>query len=561
MDKQNRLNSSDDTINIELNFKLIAGPGAGKTRFLINHISNVRSNSRRLGKNKKIGCITYTKSGVNTINQRLEDSNNYVETSTIHSFLYKHIVKPYLWIFNDLDFPIDKLNGHEEPKHGYSFLKEFKTRTNQGYFKDDKKLGFALSNLKWIFDEEKNLKLGFQETYKRKIGKYFLKEESYLTYKKLCWKYGILSHEDVLYFGYKLLFEYQLIRKVIRSKFPYIFVDEFQDTNPLQTEILKLIGEEETIIGVIGDPAQSIYSFQGANLKSFKEFTIKDMIIYTIKENKRSAIEIINLANFVRSDEEFEQNNPNGLSGGKLNLYVGETKKAYSLYEKSDIRDESDWCVISFKNEYSKGVKLNGNYNEEINLDLFYEDNERGKLIYFVINAIEYGSQMQLKEALKLLKKAYRKVEGYSDREALSDLKLLLNNYSEIYDLSLKEFYNQYIYGRYNIKNKVQRGKYNEIYDGIIFKEFLKTISINDDVSQFKTIHKVKGEEYNDIFLILPEEKNLDFIINPDLNIEENRVYYVAITRTKKNLFINIPMLGVEKEEKLHKLGFTIKRV
>ncbi|WP_430788365.1 UvrD-helicase domain-containing protein [Virgibacillus flavescens] len=562
MAKKVRLNSSGDFINIEQHFKLVAGPGAGKTRFLINHLSSVRSNSKRLGKNKKIGCITYTNSGVNTIIERLNDSSNNIEVSTIHSFLYKHVVKPYLWVLKDLNFPFDKMDGHEEPKHGFTFLTEFKSKTKQGYLTEEKELGKALNKVRWMFNENKELQPGFYKVHHKKVGKYFLKEESCLQYKELCWQKGIMSHDDVLYFGYQLLKENKSIREVIRAKFPYIFIDEFQDTNPIQSEILKMLGEKETIIGVIGDPAQSIYSFQGASIEFFSEFTLEEMVTYTITDNRRSSNEIIALANHVRSDTEFEQYNPDNKSNGKLKILVGNSLMAYSQYMESYNKDISDWCVISYRNKDAKNVTMDSSKEKQaVDLDLFYEDNERGRMIYFIISALEYGVQMQVKEALKLLKKAYRKVEAYDEREAISDLKWLLDNYSDIYEASLKEFYNQYIYGRHGVKQKVQRGKYKEIYERATFKEFSYMINIIDDVSRYKTIHKVKGEEYNDVFLVLTNEKELDFITSPDIKKEDNRVYYVAITRTMMNLFINVPSLVKEKEQQLEALGFSVVRV
>lgn len=561
MAKQVKLNSDENLMNIEQHFKLVAGPGAGKTRFLINHLSNVRTNSKRIGKNKKIGCITYTNSGANTVIERLKDSNNHIEVSTIHSFLYKHVIKPYLWILSDLTFPFDKLDGHEEPKHGFTFLKEFKSKTNQEYLTDQKELGRALSKIRWIFNESQEPQPGFSKVHHKKVGKYFLKEDSCLLYKKLCWEKGIMSHDDVLYFGYRLLKENNSIREVIRAKFPYIFIDEFQDTNPIQSEILKMLGEKETIIGVIGDPAQSIYSFQGASLESFNEFSLEGMATYTITDNRRSANEIVALANHVRSDPGFKQYNPYSKAKGKLTILVGNSIKTYSRYMESYHQGTSDWCVISYRNKEAKNVKVDINQEVQADLDLFYEDNERGRMIYFIVSAIEYGVQMQVKEALKLLKKAYRKVDEYAEREAISDLKWLLDNYHYIYETTLKEFYNQYIYGRHGVKQKVQRGKYKEIYEQITFKEFSNTVNIVDDDSRYKTIHKVKGEEYKDVFLVLPNRDDLSFITSPDINNEENRVYYVAITRAMVNLFINVPSLDQEKEEQLEALGFKIERV
>ena len=62
---------------------------------------------------------------------------------------------------------------------------------------------------------------------------------------------------------------------ILRAKFPYILVDEIQDTNPFQTEIIKMLAEKESIIGVIGDDCQSIYGFQGADVSQFRDFNLK----------------------------------------------------------------------------------------------------------------------------------------------------------------------------------------------------------------------------------------------------------------------------------------------
>jgi len=93
--------------DIENNFKVQAGPGAGKTYWLVNHIKNVLKNSKRLQKTRKIACITYTNISVNTINERLGNYSEQVEVSTIHSFLYSNVFKPYIRFIADryeLDF-------------------------------------------------------------------------------------------------------------------------------------------------------------------------------------------------------------------------------------------------------------------------------------------------------------------------------------------------------------------------------------------------------------------------------------------------------------------------
>ena len=92
--------TSNDLIPIEQHFRIYAGPGAGKTYWLVNHIKNVLHTSLRLSKTRKIACITYTNIAVETIQKRLGTSANQVEVSTIHSFLYKHIISFFAHVNN-----------------------------------------------------------------------------------------------------------------------------------------------------------------------------------------------------------------------------------------------------------------------------------------------------------------------------------------------------------------------------------------------------------------------------------------------------------------------------
>ena len=73
--------------------------------------------------------------------------------------------------------------------------------------------------------------------------------------------------------SYKIIENSPRVLEFVRNRFPYIFIDEFQDTTELQTWIIKKIAESETKVGVIGDLAQSIYKFAGAKRSDFENFT------------------------------------------------------------------------------------------------------------------------------------------------------------------------------------------------------------------------------------------------------------------------------------------------
>ena len=92
--------------------------------------------------------------------------------------------------------------------------------------------------------------------------------------------------------------------------------------------------------------------------------------------------------------------------------------------------------------------------SENINEPIFTDGNsDRGWIITYTITAIEHCIQGKIKDAIKYMKIAYRKTEGFSDKEALQNLKRLVNEYEKYKDSSVKDYYNNYI-GYYDIKQK-----------------------------------------------------------------------------------------------------------
>src|SRR5699024_4870547 len=275
--------------------------------------------SVRLQKTRKIACITYTNVGVETILNRLgSHSVNQVEISTIHSFLYNHVIKPYITHIEKLfDINVQKIKGHDNIEPNYNKVQIWLEnhseleKLNHPYtinqllkLPDNKEALFNwLSSLKFSFNSNFKIYLKGEEGDARQLRKIVkVLETDLLSYKKLYWQEGKIDHDDVLYFSYQLIARFPFILKVLRAKFPYFFIDEFQDTNPIQAKLISLLAEKETIVGVIGDPAQSIYSFQGANIEDFLQFKIDNLNEYTIIENRRSSNQIIDLLNKIRKD-------------------------------------------------------------------------------------------------------------------------------------------------------------------------------------------------------------------------------------------------------------------
>lgn len=118
MNKRITISSDGKILDLNRHFKVIAGPGAGKTHWLIGHIKNVLQNASNFTANSRIACITYTAVGAEEMSKRLGANTDRVDISTIHSFLYINVVKPYVHLLvdenNERIVNVEKLDGHFE---------------------------------------------------------------------------------------------------------------------------------------------------------------------------------------------------------------------------------------------------------------------------------------------------------------------------------------------------------------------------------------------------------------------------------------------------------------
>lgn len=567
---------SSDTLldDIEQHFRVSAGPGAGKTYWLVEHIKNVLHNSNRLAKSKKIACITYTNIAVETILSRLGTSAENVEVSTIHSFLYKHIVKPYLsFISNEYEFNINEMDGHDEVQtysgkiiewienhpssnqltHPYNINQLTRLPNNlnalTNWLESVKYKINSVSN-EIIFSNERSEGYYLDGDTRRYLNRNCLNilERDLIGYKKLYWHEGKLSHDDVLFFSYQLLSNFPFILSVLRAKFPYFFIDEFQDSNPIQVAILKLIGNEETIVGVIGDRAQSIYGFQGADPNQFHLFDLPNIIDYQISNNRRSSNEIINLLNILRND--IIQNPLRNHSSRQPTIIVGQMNIAFNRLQvvcgAEPIYTLSRQNIISNAMKIAiGGIGLNGKLFEELKKK--DSNPRRHNFIISCIKSIEFARENKFKDSIKELEKTYKYLIDKHEikKISLKTIILLLERYEEYKIGSLFEFAEII---RNNINNDISRvtgGGVKTFYDSHTYQQLALCVNVPEDLSRHKTIHKSKGDEFDNVLLVLKSESDLSFITNPNVNAnEEHRINYVAVSRARNKLFISVPTLN-----------------
>ncbi len=126
----------------------------------------------------------------------------------------------------------------------------------------------------------------------------------YDAYVKRCFKNGAMDFDDLLLKFYELLKNVPEALAKYQHKFKYILIDEYQDTNPAQYEVIKLLGAMHENVCVVGDDAQSIYSFRGATIQNILQFQkdYDDVKLVKLEQNYRSTQSILHVANEVISN-------------------------------------------------------------------------------------------------------------------------------------------------------------------------------------------------------------------------------------------------------------------
>ncbi len=123
----------------------------------------------------------------------------------------------------------------------------------------------------------------------------------YASYAARCFKNGAMDFDDLLFKMHELLRDFPEVLHKYQHKFKYLLIDEYQDTNPVQYQIAKLLAAVHENICVVGDDAQSIYSFRGATIENILQFEkdYDDVKMVKLEQNYRSSSSIIEVANHV----------------------------------------------------------------------------------------------------------------------------------------------------------------------------------------------------------------------------------------------------------------------
>jgi len=227
------------------------------------------------------------------------------------------------------------------------------------------------------------------------------KVEVFAEYDAQCQKEGVVDFSELLLRCYELLSRNAALREHYQERFKHILVDEFQDTNPLQYQWLKLLAGGHNSLFAVGDDDQSIYAFRGANVGNMKDFQrdFKVEAVIKLEQNYRSHGNILDAANALIS------NNRNRL--GK-NLWTSEQGgEKLRVYEAPTDVEEANFIVSEIRQLKSDGLKL-------AEIALLYRSNAQSRVLehalvsaglsYRVYGGLRFFERQEIKHALAYLR-------------------------------------------------------------------------------------------------------------------------------------------------------------
>ena len=150
---------------------------------------------------------------------------------------------------------------------------------------------------------------------------------------------------------------------------------------------------------------------------------------------------------------------------------------------------------------------------------------------------------------------------GIMDIDAYTSVKEALDDYDKYCNGTLKDFFD-YLYEHWELSYLKPNTNIYSFYYLHTYREMSQCVGLLEDTSAQRTVHKAKGDEFDNVFVIFTEEKTLKFLLNPEIrNRESDRVYYVAMSRARNRLFLTVPSLSIQVEKKLRDLPIDIRKI
>jgi len=571
--------SDEQKVYVQTSGKIIlnACPGSGKTTTVAHKLYSLIQNwENSFSASAGIVCLSFTNVAKNEIAEKFREINGFALPyphliSTIDSFVNTYITLPFAHKVKDIGTRyriIDDMNYLNRV-----FLSNWNLKNQFGallHRYDPSKIDYTVANgIAWD-GHDKSDDEGFVK-YGRAV-------------KAIQFSYGLLKTSDSAFFALHIFKKYPRLAKYLAAKFPYLIIDEAQDTSEIQHSILEMLYNEGLKnIDLVGDPYQCLYQWRDASPELFLQ-KFDDAVnwkgIY-LTENRRSTKKIIDVFSALRRSTDKaiipKKNSEQDLSLHIIKYDSANYADAISKYEKL--------CV---ENKFqSNNILVRGNSlkNSLLGKETDYQP-WNTSLPYHLIESRIHLQSNEIKEAVKKIRRIViglftpeisftdlkeKEQELKNDKETNAAIFNLIRGLPH-FDLSIKDWTTeaqQYLKSEMKLdlepdfkirkKNVTKNGKTlfdKATLDNPVNRYFKKAKTDNN--LPVTTIHQVKGMTFDSVFLLLSADskgQNIslnDFALKDAMPTEKQRLIYVAISRPRSLLCIGVPNDIAEEQLKKH---------
>jgi len=579
---------------------VIAGAGSGKTKTLTYRVARLIEDGI---KPENILLLTFTKKAAAEMLSRativLDNRCEKVAGGTFHSFA-NIILRKYsklLGLKNNFTI-MDRADCEDVINHivGQLFPKKEKRFPKKSTLLDiySKSINKVTPTKQIIADE-------FPQ-FAHCEDKIIEVHKAYVAYKR---ENSVLDYDDLLLYIKLLLENNDGIRKRLSNEYKYIMVDEYQDTNTLQADVIRLLASEHNNIMAVGDDAQSIYSFRGANYRNILDFPrlFENTKIIKLEQNYRSTQNILKLTNEIisKAKEKYTKNLFSNIVSPQVPALIcakdTQMEADFICQRILELLDEdislSDICVLT------RNARMS--YNLEIELSKraipfqkfggpkFMETAHIKDVVAHLRVILNPDDVISLTRILLLLKgvgaSTVNNIMPIIKGDLKPDIKLLPSNKSQsltplfntlgqLRDYSTTKKPEEIVSAVINYYRPILKDKYDDFskrekdldhfeylstqYSNL--EDFISDLALeppdasvegmykknsDDEALTISTIHSAKGLEWDSVFIIGAVDGRFPsaYSFNSEEEMDEElRLMYVATTRAKNNLYITYPV-------------------
>ncbi len=373
---------------------ILAGAGSGKTRVLTHRIAYLIEEK---GVNPwNILAITFTNKAAGEMRERVDNlvgfGSESIWVSTFHSMCVRILRRHIDLLGFDTNFTIYDTDDQKTLMKDICKLLQIDTKLFR-----ERSLLAAISQAKNELVTPEEFRIQAQGDFSRqKIA------SVYEEYEKQMRANNALDFDDLLVKAVQLFQTQADVLDYYQERFRYIMVDEYQDTNTVQFELVRLLSAKYRNLCVVGDDDQSIYKFRGANIRNILDFeqVFPDAKVIKLEQNYRSTSNILNAANAVirhnhgRKDKTLWTDNG---EGDKINVRQFDTAFDEAEYIVGDIRER----VESGKAAYNDHAIL---YRTNAQSRMFEEKFVTANIPYKIVGGINFYARREIKDLLAYLK-------------------------------------------------------------------------------------------------------------------------------------------------------------